>query len=146
MNEMRSENSAGVLLATDFSPASKAAERLAVNLARSSGGRLTVLHVLEASGNPAGPGGTTPSEAFARSMKEGLEKLDDTARDLAGQGLTVAPLVVEGLPAEQILACAEHHEVTVLGLASKRRWRLFWKRTCQTVVERSKRPVVLVRP
>lgn len=110
-------------------------------MARRSGGCITLLHVIEISWNVA-----VASQADGvASMVNGGVRLEATASSLRATGLRAVPFVVEGMPAEEIIAFAKHHDVVVIGKPGKsRRWRLFAKRTLRQVVEVCSRAVVVV--
>ena len=131
-----------VLVPTDFSPAAEQAVRVAVGLARRSGATLTLLHVVEINGKAPRVGSARDGEFLKDQWTEGAEKLRNHAESLAASGLTAIPLVVEGIPAEQILLCSVHHDLVVLARSS-RRWRLFARRTWSAVMAACSRTVLL---
>jgi nucleotide-binding universal stress UspA family protein len=132
-----------LLVPTDFSPAADQAIRVAAGLARRSGATLTLLHVVEINGKAPLVGSARDGEFLATLWAEGAEKLQSCAESLTACGLSAIPLVVEGIPAEQILLCSVHHDLVVLARSS-RRWRLFARRTWSAVMAACSRTVLLV--
>lgn len=132
-----------LLVPTDFSPASEQAIRVAAGLARRSGAILTLLHVVEINGKAPRVGSARAGEFLTTQWAESTGRLRSCADSLAACGLCAIPLVVEGIPAEQILLCSLHHDLVVL-TRSSRRWRLFARRTWSAVMAACSRTVLLV--
>jgi nucleotide-binding universal stress UspA family protein len=104
-----------ILIATDFSPSSEAAWRMAASLASVYHAELLLLHVVAllyydvAYANVAG--------AEEEEQRRCTERLQAQARMAAAQGLTVVPLIRTGRPGETIADCArdEHVDLVVVG-------------------------------
>ena len=88
-----------ILVATDFSELSAAAVKVAADLARQAGGRLTVLHVM------------MPGEA---SVTDALIAIADELRN----GVNVETALALGDPAEEIVRHARRHEVDLVVLGT----------------------------
>lgn len=131
-----------VLLATDFSPASEAAAKVALQLAKTFGTRITLLHVLE-------PIPTWP-ELFQLYEEQAKYLLDKLAQDLTSQRATAeqSPLVI-GDPVGEILhqAGAIDADLILLGAPELSRFdRVTTGPRTTEVIEQSRKPVLAVRP
>jgi nucleotide-binding universal stress UspA family protein len=112
-----------ILVPVDFSETSLAALRLAIQVARSNGAHLTLLHVgvvphfyateLGMSG-PAGPLFTEMSAEIEREQRHRLEQL---VKEEVPQALPHATLIREGFPPEEVLAQVSDggHDLVVMG-------------------------------
>ena len=134
-----------LLVPIDFSAASDAALRVAVSVARSCGARLTLLHVVDINGHAPDVGSVKNGQLMAAKRSDGAAKLRVCSDSLVAGGLTVVPIVLEGLPSEQILCCAKAHDVVVLARPKRRaRWRWFSKRTWSAVAANCPASVILI--
>lgn len=134
-----------LLVPTDFSAASDAALRVAVSVARRSGARLTLLHVVDINGQAPDVGSVKNGQLMADKRSDSAAKLRVCADSLVAAGLTVVPIVLEGLPCEQILCCAKAHDLVVLARPKRRsRWRWFARRTWSAVAANCPASVILV--
>jgi nucleotide-binding universal stress UspA family protein len=123
-----------ILLATDTSTASRAAEDEAVDLAASLGARLVVLSVV------SGP----PSARSARQLA--VEALVQRAR--AG-GATATGLTWEGDAGESIVEASEAETADLIVVGTHERGavgRLFLGSVSDHVVRHARCPVMVVRP
>jgi nucleotide-binding universal stress UspA family protein len=104
-----------IVVATDFSEASRAALALARDLSCESGAALTVVHVCEVSGlsrsEPLPYGSLAPIAARAQ------ERIEDLVASLRRACPAAAAVVKLGAPADQILGVAAdvHADLVVLG-------------------------------
>jgi nucleotide-binding universal stress UspA family protein len=130
-----------VLLATDFKPASREAEPVAVRLAATFGARVTLLHALEPL--PAWPAGLHPRQG------EMTRALGQRAEALSARGgrhefaVTVAP------PAEAILHKARQvgADLILMGAGSRSPFDRFCPGSvAKAVLRHAAGPVLLVRP
>lgn len=134
-----------ILVATDFSPCSTRAVEHALALARQCGASLTLLHVIDV--NPSAAftyaGG---AEALMRGLRvEAITQMTRLAGSLTPAQVEAQPMLVEGLPAEEIVEQSNRCDLLVLGMASaKRSWRPFAKHTSQGVIEAAACPVLVV--
>jgi nucleotide-binding universal stress UspA family protein len=133
-------------VATDFSPCSSKALEYALALARQLAASLTILHVIDI--NP--PAASTHAGS-ADSLMWGLRvraitEMDRLAGPLAKAQVETEPMIVEGLPAEEIVEQSKSSDLVVLGTQSaKRSWSLFPRHTTQSVIEAAPCPVLVVR-
>ncbi len=117
-----------ILVATDFSPESHNAFQVAVQLARHTGGQLTLLHVLEALEESAGGFSTVGSPVGADSINQIfaiklIEATKHRLKALAAESMRLAPdvpvqeVVEVARVGEGILAAIRHHatDLVVLG-------------------------------
>lgn len=112
-----------ILLATDFSPASAAAQPWAEHLARSAGAGLSLLHVLApASATPGDPafGLAGPEvERAWQTVREGAQAhLRDLARAWQERGLKAEPWVLHGHAAEKITEAAHNWRCDLIVVAT----------------------------
>lgn len=100
-----------VLACIDFSPATDRVVATAVELARSTGSRLHLLHVAmpepELAGYDRDPRGAHTRAERADELLDEHHRLRELAEGLETQGLEVTPLVVMGSTIESILEEAE---------------------------------------
>ena len=105
-----------ILIATDFSPASRPAFRSAVELAAESGARLWIAHAI-----PAIPAGRIPRmyqdmDAFLQAEADKrLRALTGAAR---ARGATARALALRGLPHEAVRRAARAHRVELIVLGT----------------------------
>jgi nucleotide-binding universal stress UspA family protein len=130
-----------ILVATDFGPASREAEPVAVRLAAAFGARLTLLHALEPL--PAWPAGLHPRQGeITRVLRQRAELLS------ARGGRHDFAVAVEP-PADAILHKARQAgaELIVMGAGSRSRFDRFRPGSVAKAVLRSAvGPALLVRP
>jgi nucleotide-binding universal stress UspA family protein len=123
-----------ILLATDMSTASRAAEDEAVDLAASLGARLVVLSVVSG----------TPSTRSARQLA--VEALVQRAR---ASGATATGLTWEGDAGESIVEASEAESADLIVVGTHERGtvgRLFLGSVSDHVVRHARCPVMVVRP
>jgi nucleotide-binding universal stress UspA family protein len=142
-----------VLCAIDFSPCAMQALTWAASLAQESGGRLTVLHVVELL--PQEPFDLSTGVAFesiqgylAAARADAQARLESSVPQSVRDFCSVETVLTEGKPYREILRVAEagQHDVTVLGVHSRNPLDLFFfGSTAQHVVRRAACPVLTVR-
>lgn len=113
-----SEGGVSILVATDGSRGSGAAEAYACALARSWGATLTVMRVLEF------PPGMNPDYPINRVylgelMKEATRKLADVKARAADLGISVQSHIATGIPSEEVLAVARAEETDLIVVGTK---------------------------
>lgn len=133
-----------VLHPTDFSTGSAAAFRLAVELARTTGGRMILLHVQPIPVVVYGAGvlPIAPGESVA-AVRRQLAELAAQAPDLH-----IETRLVEGEPAQSILAAARetHSDVIVMGTHGRTGLgRMLMGSVAEAVVRRAECPVLTVK-
>jgi nucleotide-binding universal stress UspA family protein len=102
-----------ILLATDFSPLSRGAERAAAELARATGARLEVFHSVapfprEARKDPA------LREAAKKLMKDAADRLQSAAQRLRRFGVSPRACLVAGVPWEALLVRARETKADLI--------------------------------
>jgi nucleotide-binding universal stress UspA family protein len=134
-----------ILVATDFSPCSTRAVEHAVALASQCGASLTLLHVIEVN-PPAAFTSVGGAEALMRGLRvDAITQMARLAGALSPAQVEAQPMLVEGLPAEEIVEQSARCDLVVLGIGlAKRSWRLFAKHTTQGVIEAAACPVLVV--
>ena len=132
-------------MATDFSPCSTRAVEHAVALASQCGASLTLLHVIDVN-PPAAFTSAGGAEALMRGLRvAAITQMARLAGLLTSAQVDAQPMLVEGLPTEEILEQSNRCDLVVVGMASaKRSWRLFAKHTAQGVIEAAGCPVLVV--
>jgi nucleotide-binding universal stress UspA family protein len=139
-----------ILLATDFSPASKAAFDEAARLARESGAALLVVHAYEAPVDamvsywPVG----AYLESFVAARMQAEARMQELLTREALRGLEVRPVVTKGLPAPQIVEAAirEKADLIVMGTHGRRRAaRLILGSVAASVIALAPCPVLTIR-
>lgn len=130
-----------ILVATDGSPRSLGAARLAATLARCTGSAITLVHVVTGELPPATVAGT-PEAA-------GEEILHRTRAHLGTSALEVEERLLQGGPAAEILrlAAEEHFDLIVVGDRHLTRMqRLLLGSVSRVVVEHAPCSVMVARP
>lgn len=140
-----------LLVPLDGSPLAEAALPYAVTIARASGARVLLLTVLESEPMRVLVVGDerlrAQIEEAWRSPAEGY--LAGVAARLAARGVQADYKAVVGDPADQILAEAEGHRVTLIVMATHGRsglQRVLLGSVADKVMRMSGRPVLLIRP
>jgi nucleotide-binding universal stress UspA family protein len=105
-----------ILYATDLSDGSEVGMKFSLDLARRTGARLTVLHVLE----PIQPyWGDMPPFIVTdpeRRRQEALTRLMLTIREIGSEGLDVKPMMTAGDPCREILRVADEEKMNLIVL------------------------------
>lgn len=140
-----------ILFATDFSKASRKAFATAVKTAKSSGGTLSILHVL-APFVPIAPdqyiGPDTWEQIDEQSRKWATKHLSALATKAKGAGVRVKVFLVEGHPAREVTRFARkaHADLLVIGTHGRTGFaKLFLGSIASQVVATAKCPVMTVR-
>jgi nucleotide-binding universal stress UspA family protein len=139
-----------ILCPVDFSPASLAALRYAVSLAREEQGRITLLHVIEGllGGKPADLH-LDLGASLERAADEARQRLRTAMGPEEAQWQDGEPLVVTGKAHTEILRTAEarHCNVIVMGVhGHEGLGRLLVGSTARHVVRAAPCPVLTLRP
>jgi nucleotide-binding universal stress UspA family protein len=117
-----------ILYATDFSPASAAAFRAAVDAALGRRAELIVVHVVAIPVPEDWP--TAPYDALLTSIERHVEqRLDRLVRRGRGHGVRARALVLRGVPFDAIIGAARRHraQLVVIGTHGRtgfQRWML----------------------
>ncbi len=91
-----------ILFPTDFSPASEAARRVAVEMARESGATLHVVHVVPPATDPSLP----------------AEQLTELAKDLGKKGLRLTTALLEGRAGPETVRYAREQRIDLIVLGT----------------------------
>jgi nucleotide-binding universal stress UspA family protein len=134
-----------ILVATDFSPCSTQALQYALALARQLQAPLTVLHVIDINPPTAFTHAGGADSLMQRLRVNAIIRMDRLADSLAKAQVETQPMIVEGLPAEEIVEQSKRSDLVVLGAQpAKRSWSLFSRHTAQGVIEAAPCPVLVV--
>lgn len=108
-----------ILVATDFSEASRSALDLALEMARESGASLTVTHTCE---TPAFGDLAVPADLLTPVVENARARGEELVRALRGECPSAKVLIRVGVPWEQTLAVAEEvrADLIVLGTHGRR--------------------------
>jgi nucleotide-binding universal stress UspA family protein len=138
-----------IVVATDFSPQADRALEVALELARSLDGQVTLLHAWELPVNAYANGvGITPSPEMEREIVTRVERdLGRLREQLAKRGITVETHHVMGPAADEIVRFAETRgmDLVVIGTHGRRGLRrLVLGSVAEAVVRRAELPVLTV--
>jgi len=139
-----------ILVAVDFSDSSDNAFQMALALAEKFSARLIILHVIN---EPVDLRGFyVPHISFDKleeEIEEGAKKLMESfCRQHIGGFEKIEPLIVPGLPYEEIIKQAEKHGAELIVLGTHGRTGLdhvLFGSTAEKVVRKSSVPVLTVR-
>ncbi len=140
-----------ILHPSDFSPASSAAYRRALELARANRAELVLVHVLSPVMLPATDGYVSPKvydDMTAAARAYGQKKLDALVRRARKSGVRASALLLEGLPHERIAQAARSRKADVVVVGTHGRTgfsRLFLGSVASRVLAVSPCPVLTVR-
>jgi nucleotide-binding universal stress UspA family protein len=137
-----------ILIATDGSPEAREAVQYGLELAEAEHATATLLQVI-----PPVDWTQLDRGAVIRPIPEEIEKrrgvaLDEAAVLAAEHGVKVRFEVVAGLPAEEIVAYADNHDIDLTVVGSRGRGAVasaVLGSVSQAVVHESRRPVLVVR-
>ena len=138
-----------IVVATDFSAASRPALATALDLARRDGARLVVLHVMV----PPSPfaGDDLPAswlELEARAQREAERRLAAAVSRAERSGIATTGTLVKGVPADVIVRVARREGADVIVIGTHGRsglGRLFMGSVAARVLATATCPVVTVR-
>ena len=139
-----------MLCASDFSPASRPALRLAQELARTLKARLIIFHAYEPS-VPIGNGGYLPpsvmQEMLTATRDAAAQSLKRLARSSQGKGVRISTLLAEGPAAAAIVRAAKKHRVNLVVMGTHGRTgvrRLLMGSVADRVIRTASCPVLVV--
>jgi nucleotide-binding universal stress UspA family protein len=142
---------APVLHATDFSPASAAAFRTAIEWARERDAEVVVAHVIPGSEAVVEDSYLSPKtlrEVESGARRQAQERLSTLVEQARRSGVRASSLVLEGVPFEEIPAAADRLGADVIVIGTHGRTglsRLLLGSVAERVVGRSRRPVLTVQ-
>jgi nucleotide-binding universal stress UspA family protein len=135
-----------ILLASDLSPASAAAERMAIDLASGLGSVVLLVSVIDPRGLRLPGGGFRQRVDQARAARESAAQvIVERGRDL---GISMRCLIWEGDPGEAIVEAATAEAVDLIVVGSHGRTgmdRMFMGSVSERVVRTSPMPVLVAR-
>lgn len=136
-----------VLAATDFSPEGNNAVWRAAAMARHSGARLGIVHVVDPAGYQALRDWRLPCHQLELEAARGRAQLRQLAIDVARDcDLMPSVHLQEGDVVDELVRTAASADLLVLGRPPKRRFRdLLMTRTADRVLRASRRPVLVAR-
>ncbi len=139
-----------ILVPIDFSETSLHALRLAVRVARESGGRLNLVHIGVVPYVDAGPfGASVPAMLVAahdEMATQRMHALQRVCREEIPEGMVVRTKVREGFPPEEILAEADESKADVICLGTHGRTgveRVILGSVAERVIRAAKVPVLI---
>ena len=112
-----------ISFASDFSPASRAAFSMALQLTKAVGGDLTILHVMPSPASMFVAGGYVTEETWnlikADLRSRAGQEMDALIKEAVGAGVRATPQFIDGsIPAEGIVSAAEHAKTDILVLGT----------------------------
>ena|SRR5688572_2794254 len=145
-----------ILVPHDFSPSANHAAALARDEAKSHGGEILLLHVVDlpiAYGPDtalivSGPNNTAPVGMREYALRSAKEHLQDLALRIGADGVAVSTFVIVGRPVDEIVKFAGEHEVDVIVMGTHGRTgirHLFAGSVAERVVRSSRVPVMTIR-
>ncbi len=136
-----------ILVATDGSKHSEKAAKIAIELAKLSGGTITAIYVADTSRTSHLPDDMILFSIRELLIKEGNEALDFLERQAKEAGVSFERALVEGNPGEEIIYYAWKHEKDVIVMGSVGRTGLdkfLLGSVAEKVVRNSKVPVLTI--
>jgi nucleotide-binding universal stress UspA family protein len=136
-----------ILVATDGSKHSENAAKVAIELAKLSGGTVTAIYVADTSRTSHLPDDMILFSIRELLIKEGNEALDFIENQAKDQGVSFERTLVEGNPGEEILYYALKHEKDVIVIGSVGRTGLdkfLLGSVAEKVVRNSRIPVLTI--
>ncbi len=136
-----------ILVATDGSKHSEKAAKIAIELAKLSGGTITAIYVADTSRTSHLPDDMILFSIRELLIKEGNEALDFVERQAKEAGVGFERALVEGNPGEEIIYYAWKHEKDVIIMGSVGRTGLdkfLLGSVAEKVVRNSKIPVLTI--
>ena len=140
-----------ILHASDFSPASRSALKVARHLVRALKAQLILCHAYEAlpalGGEPSIPASLF-SQIMTSARAGASEKLEKLAKSTRGSGIRVATVLVEGPPATAVIRVAKRKGAHLIVVGTHGRTgvqRMLMGSVAERIVRLSPCPVLTVR-
>ncbi len=138
-----------ILVATDGSESAEKAASHAINIAKIAGAELYALYVISTKYSVT----TRSVKGWTDEFEEGLAKRGRAAICNVEQlgkeaGLKVKPIILKGIPAEQILNYAEKNDIDLIVMGTKGLKgieKFLMGSVAENVIRHSKVPVLIVR-
>ena len=138
-----------ILHPTDFSPASRAALKKAVELAKASRAELTIVHILSPVMPVPGDGYVSPKvydDLIASSHAWAKKQLAKRVLSAKAAGVRAKGRLMEGVAHEQIVRAAKRTDLVVMGTHGRSGLaKFFLGSVAGRVVSAAPRPVLTVR-
>ena len=140
-----------ILHPSDFSKASRGAFKKAVELARTTGAALDLLHVIAPVVPVFGYGYVSPQtydQLAASGKKWAQQEMERLVKKARAAGVKTTSTIVEGMPVDRIVraARARRADLVVMGTHGRTGWsRLFLGSVASRVIAASPSPVLTVR-
>lgn len=135
------------LVPVDFSEASLKGARQALELAKNQPAKVILLHVIALKLNWPATGPVNAPKLRQEMWAEAEEKLLAVAKKMSLSGVSVQPVITEGVPAEVISSQARENGATLIVIGrstEKNRWPPFRRHTARRVMECAPCPVLAV--
>lgn len=132
-----------IICGTDFSERGRQAAEIAALLAARAGGRMTLLHALDARG-----GGLGAAQVLQALEAAARERLDEQARHLRTLGAPVDIAMPDGWPDEALLGEAARHDDSIVVLAAtgaRDGAGVSVGKTCERTLSRTSVPMLVIR-
>ncbi len=115
-------------------------------LARLFQAKVTLLHVIDIN-DPAWAKYSGTSVDFMRHLRaKAQQHMQEAANLFRNEAVEMEPLIVEGLPSEEIIGAVEPSCLLLLGLPIRKPfWRMFSKRTSEQLLRRARCALMLCR-
>jgi nucleotide-binding universal stress UspA family protein len=144
------QNAPKILLATDFSEGSAAAERMAVDLARRLSASISVFHALEPLpySQPNGTFYVPSPELAADARRAARALLHESEERIRAQGVVAESTLGEGVPYKEVARAAAEggYDLVVIGTHGRTGLKhLLLGSVAERVVRLCERPVLTVR-
>ena len=135
-----------ILVPTDGSEFTKAAIKCAVELAKTAGGEITALYVIDQSVFGNVPVDTSVNAIYDMMEKEGWNATSFVKELGASEGIKVDEIVVSGSPVKAIVEASKDYDVIVMGTLGRTGFAKFMMGSvAEKVVRFSKCPVMVVK-
>jgi len=117
------EDTMRIAYASDFSPAPRAAFSMALRLTKSTGGQLTILHVLLSPASMFVTASYVTRETWdlieAEQRASASQQMDALVKEAVDAGVRATPQFIDGpIPADGIVSAAEHAKTDILVLGT----------------------------
>ncbi len=136
-----------ILFATDFSEASKQGFGFALEMARMARSDIVILHSLERRVALTAGLGDMVDYISPYTVEEARSKLAEFTVEGSRQGIKIDTLLVEGVPAEEILKAAENNDADVILIAIQRKGlveRALLGTTAERIIREAHIPVLSI--
>ena len=109
-----------IVVPTDFSDDGDAAIQQAIELAKSTGARIQLLHVYHLPAYVGSPYGYTyPAELFDDVRRHAATRLQEVEQKIEAEGVRVTSELMEGPPSECIVKCAQHENADLIVMGTR---------------------------